>query len=83
MPEEDDEVTRQTTVTLVDDLDGGEAVEQMTFGIDGHLYQIDLSEANSAKLREVLAPFVAAGRRKSRRRPVQYNGSRPRRGSLR
>ncbi|WP_232664275.1 histone-like nucleoid-structuring protein Lsr2 [Pseudonocardia sp. TRM90224] len=60
-------MTRQTTVTLVDDLDGGEAVEQMTFGLDGHLYEIDLSAANSATLREVLAPYVAAGRRKTSR----------------
>jgi hypothetical protein len=53
----------QTTVMLVDDLDGSEADEQVKFMVDGRSYEIDLSSRNSKKLREALAPFVAAARR--------------------
>ena len=63
-------VAKQTTVILVDDLDGSEAVEQVEFAVDGRSYEIDLSEANSAKLREALAPFVSAARRAGGRRPA-------------
>ena len=57
-------------VVLVDDLDGGEATEQVRFGVDGRSYEIDLSAANSAVLREALAPFVSAARREGSRRPA-------------
>jgi hypothetical protein len=61
-------VAKQTTVTMVDDLDGGRADEQVEFSVDGRSYEIDLSAANSARLREVLAPYVAAARRTGGRR---------------
>jgi hypothetical protein len=53
-------------VQLIDDVDGGEADETVTFGLDGSSYSIDLSAKNAAKLRDVLAPFVANARRGSR-----------------
>lgn len=56
-------MARQTTVTLVDDLDGGAADEQVVFAVDGRTYEIDLSSANSERLRKSLEPFVAAARR--------------------
>lgn len=61
-------MAKQTTVILVDDLDGGEAAEQVEFGVDGKSYEIDLSAANSAKLRAALAPFISAARRAGARR---------------
>jgi hypothetical protein len=61
-------VAKQTTVTLVDDLDGSQADEQVEFAVDGKSYEIDLSSANSARLREALAPFVSAARRAGGRR---------------
>ena len=61
-------MARQTTVVLVDDLDGSEAVEQVEFGVDGRTYEIDLSAANSATLREALAPYISAARRAGPRR---------------
>lgn len=61
-------MAKQTTVTLVDDLDGGPADEQIEFSLDGRSYEIDLSEANSAKLRDALAPFISAARRSTGRR---------------
>ena len=69
----------QTTVTLVDDLDGGQAHEQVEFAVDGRSYEIDLSAANSARLREALAPFVSAARRSesARRRSGATPAPRP------
>ena len=61
-------MAKQTTVTLVDDLDGSVADEQVEFAMDGRSYEIDLSSANSARLREALAPFVSAARRTGGRR---------------
>lgn len=52
-----------TTVTLVDDLDGSEAEESVTFALDGASYEIDLSEKNARKLREALAGYVEHARR--------------------
>jgi hypothetical protein len=61
-------VAKRETITLIDDLDGTEADEQVEFAVDGKSYEIDLSAANSAKLRDALAPFVSAARRAGGRR---------------
>src|SRR3954449_871961 len=52
-----------TEVRLIDDLDGGNADESVDFTVDNKRYQMDLSEKNAARLREILAPFIAAARR--------------------
>src|SRR4051794_3527768 len=56
-------MAQKVQIVLEDDIDGGEAVETITFGLDGASYEIDLNEANAARLRETLAPFVGHGRR--------------------
>jgi len=61
-------VAKQTTFTLIDDIDGSEAEEQVEFAVDGRSFEIDLSTANGTRLREVLAPFVSAARRTGGRR---------------
>ena len=61
-------MAQRTTVILVDDLDGSEATEQVEFAVDGRSSEIDLSARNSAKLREVLAPYISVARRRSGRR---------------
>ncbi len=61
-------MAKQTTVTLIDDLDGSEADEQIEFALDGKGYEIDLSTANTSRLRDSLAPFVSAARRTGARR---------------
>jgi hypothetical protein len=53
-------------VQLIDDLDGGEAAETVTFAIDGATYEIDLSARNAGKLRDALAVYVASSRRSGR-----------------
>jgi hypothetical protein len=59
-------MAQRVVVTLSDDLDGGEAAETITFGLDGKSYEIDLSSANAEALRLALTPYVEAGRRHSR-----------------
>ncbi|MDX3073531.1 Lsr2 family protein [Streptomyces sp. NPDC088354] len=59
-------MAQRVVVTLSDDLDGGEAAETVTFGLDGKSYEIDLSSGNAERLRTALAPYVEAGRRHSR-----------------
>ncbi|MGP4104009.1 histone-like nucleoid-structuring protein Lsr2 [Nonomuraea sp. KM90] len=56
-------MARQIQEILIDDLDGGEAVETVAFAIDGSSYEIDLSDLNAKKLREALTPFVQHARR--------------------
>lgn len=63
-------MARRIVHQLVDDLDGsvlevGEG-ETVLFSLDGAAYEIDLSDANAAALREALAPYVDAGRAVSR-----------------
>jgi hypothetical protein len=53
-------------VKYIDDLDGTEGATTISFGLDGKPYEIDLSEANTARLREALAPFIAAARKQPR-----------------
>ena len=56
-------MAQQTTVRFVDDLDGSEASGTFDFSLEGRNYQIDLSDENAAKLRDVLAPYVGAARK--------------------
>jgi hypothetical protein len=56
-------MAQQTTVRFVDDLDGSEAVGTVTFALDNRAYEIDLSDENTDKLHEALAPFIEHGRK--------------------
>lgn len=56
-------MAQQTTVRLVDDIDGNEAHETVTFGLDGKYHEIDLSTDNAKRLRELVAPFVDKARK--------------------
>ena len=58
-------------IVLEDDIDGGDAAETVTFGLDGSSYEIDLNDKNAAKLRDALAGYIGHGRKV---------GSAPRRG---
>ncbi|HET7396998.1 MAG TPA: Lsr2 family protein [Intrasporangium sp.] len=55
-------MAQQKIVTLIDDLDGTEASEPVSFAIDGTNYEIDLSERNAAALREALRRYTTAAR---------------------
>ncbi len=59
-------MAKQIITKLLDDLDGGEADETLSFALDGMAYQIDLSSANSKKLRDFLDPYLEAAQRVGR-----------------
>ncbi|MFE5794404.1 Lsr2 family protein [Streptomyces roseolus] len=56
-------MAQKVQVLLVDDLDGVEADETVTFALDGKTYEIDLTTANAEKLRGLLEPYTTSGRR--------------------
>ncbi|MDO4898301.1 MAG: Lsr2 family protein [Rothia sp. (in: high G+C Gram-positive bacteria)] len=56
-------MAQKVKIILEDDLDGGPADETVRFGLDGGLFEIDLSSANAARLRDAVRPFAAKGRR--------------------
>jgi hypothetical protein len=60
-------MAQKVQVILVDDLDGGEAEESVSFSLDGVTYEIDLSSANAEALRDAIAPWVGHARRISGR----------------
>ncbi|QFG22502.1 Lsr2 family protein [Actinomadura sp. WMMB 499] len=56
-------MAQKVQVLLLDDLDGGEADETVTFSLDGASYEIDLSDTNAKKLRDSLQPFMEKARK--------------------
>ncbi|WP_298461220.1 Lsr2 family protein [uncultured Cellulomonas sp.] len=59
-------MAQRTQVLLVDDVDGVEADETITFGLDGVAYEIDLTADNATQLRESFARWVQHGRKQGR-----------------
>jgi hypothetical protein len=60
-------VAKKRLWSLVDDFDGSPATETVAFALDGATYEIDLSAENAAELRDVLQPWMDAGRARGRR----------------
>lgn len=56
-------MAQKVQVILVDDVDGGEAEETVSFGLDGVTYEIDVSAENAEALREAIAPWIGHARR--------------------
>ena len=56
-------MAQRVSVDLVDDIDGGRAVETLRFAIDGTEYEIDLGKRNADHLRAAMAVYVESGRR--------------------
>ena len=56
-------MAREVIEKLVDDLDGSEAAETVSFGLDGTSYEIDLSKKNAAAFRKALEQYVKAARK--------------------
>ena len=63
---EGNEMARRVIHALIDDLGGKPADESLAFGLDGVRYEIDLSTANASRLRDSIAPYVAAARKVGR-----------------
>ncbi|WP_163543687.1 histone-like nucleoid-structuring protein Lsr2 [Occultella kanbiaonis] len=61
-------MAQKVRVLLIDDIDGSDAVETVTFALDGVTYEIDLNETNAAAIRESFASWVGHARRSGGRR---------------
>ena len=61
-------MAQRVQVLLVDDIDGGDASETVSFALDGVTYEIDLSESNAARFRDDLASWIGHARRSGGRR---------------
>jgi len=79
-------MAQKVQVLLVDDLDGGEASETVSFSLDGTAYEIDLSSENADKLRKDFAPYMDRARKGSgggRRRRTRSGPGRERSAEIR
>ena len=56
-------MAQRVNVVLVDDLDGKDADETVSFGLDGSNYEIDLSSAHAQELRDSLERYIKAARK--------------------
>ena len=56
-------MAQKVQVLLVDDIDGSDADETVTFSLDGVSYEIDLTDANAQKLRDDLSTWIGHARR--------------------
>lgn len=56
-------MAQKISYNLVDDIDGGKAVETVAFALDGESYEIDLGKRNADRLRATFSPYMEAARR--------------------
>jgi hypothetical protein len=79
-------MAQKVQVLLVDDLDGGEATETVSFGLDGTAYEIDLSSDNASKLRKDFQSYIDHARKGGgggRRRRARTGPTRERSAEIR
>lgn len=65
-----------TVVELLDDLDGTEADETVSFAVDGTSYEIDLNGQNAERLREALGEYIPHARKAGNRSSAPRRTSR-------
>ncbi len=63
-------MTQRAVTVLEDDLDGGPASETIRFGLDGVVYEIDLSGVHARQLREDLDRWRQHARRAGTSQPA-------------
>jgi hypothetical protein len=59
---------------LVDDLDGSEGAETITYAVNGQDYEIDLSEDNAEKFHDALEPYIKKSRELRRQADTARRG---------
>jgi len=70
-------MAQKVQVILVDDVDGGDAEESVSFGLDGVSYEIDLSAENAEALREAFAHWIGHARRVGGRSRATRSAAKP------
>ncbi|MCL2543967.1 MAG: Lsr2 family protein [Nocardioidaceae bacterium] len=74
-------MAQKVNIILVDDIDGSDASQTVSFGLDGASYEIDLNDKHASQLRDALASYVGHARKVSRggsrrtTRPVAAGGA--------
>lgn len=61
-------MAQKVKVLLIDDLDGSDADETISFAVDGVSYEIDLNAEHAGELREAFAKWIGHARRSGGRR---------------
>ncbi|MFW2512290.1 histone-like nucleoid-structuring protein Lsr2 [Demequina sp. SO4-13] len=61
-------MAQKVQVVLVDDVDGGEASETVSFSIENVSYEIDLSEEHAAQMRKDFEKWTTRARRVTSKR---------------
>lgn len=56
-------MAQRVNIVLVDDIDGSDATETVSFGLDGTTYEIDLNDKNAGALRDALSGYVGHARK--------------------
>lgn len=74
-------MAQKVQVLLLDDVDGNEAAETVTFGLDGVDYEIDLTTDNAAALRDALATWIGHARKSAGSRAAARPAAAPRRAA--
>lgn len=74
-------MAQKIVVYLIDDIDGSDATETVSFGIDGNNYEIDLNDTHAAELRKGLEKWINHGRRVTGRQARSTSPRRPSGGS--
>lgn len=60
----------KTIVSILDDIDGTDGAETVSFSYDGKSYEIDLADKTKAALEKALEPYIKAARSTGTRRPT-------------
>lgn len=68
-------MAQKVNIVLVDDIDGAEASQTVSFGLDGTSYEIDLTDKNAKALREALATYVGHARKSGGRGRARRSSS--------
>src|SRR3954447_10687296 len=58
-------MAQKVHIVLEDDIDGSDASETVSCGLDGTSYEIDLNDKNAASLRDSLATYLGHARKVS------------------
>ena len=68
-------MAQKVHIVLEDDLDGSDATQTVSFGLDGTSYEIDLNDKNASALRDALAKYVGHGRKVTGSRRGRRSGA--------
>ena len=70
-------MAQRVNVVLVDDIDGSDAEETVSFALDGVDYEIDLSDQHAGELRNAISLYIGHARRTGGRRKSGRRASAP------